>query len=88
MQHTTNTQIIFADNAEDAKAQYLALNIKPDEDPNAVLDVCKCADDEEFDFDSPFNLIGEVSLSPEYMEKVNTDPQRAYVIYYIEESQE
>ncbi len=86
MQHTTNTQIIFADSAEDAKAQYIALGIQPDEDPNATLDVCKCADDEEFDFDSPFNLIGEVSLSPEFMEKVNTDPQRAYVIYYIEES--
>lgn len=88
MQHTTNTRVIFADSAEDARNQYLALGIKPDEDPNAVLDVCKCSEEEDFDFESPFNLIGEVSLSPEYMAKVNEDPQRAYVIYYIEESGE
>lgn len=86
MQHTTNTHIIFADSAEDAKAQYIALGVKPDEDPNAVMDVCKCTEEEDFDFDSPFNLIGEVSLSPEYMTTVNTDPERAYVIYYIEET--
>lgn len=86
MLHTTHTQVIFADSSEDARAQYLALGIQPDEDPNAKLDVCKCSEEEDFDFDSPFNLIGEISLSPEVMEKINTDPQRAYVLYYIEES--
>ena len=50
------------------------------------MDICKCADDPEFDFESPFNLIGEVSLSPEYMDIVNQDPQRAYVVYYFEEA--
>lgn len=29
MQHTTNTHIIFADSAEDAKAQFIALGVKP-----------------------------------------------------------
>ena len=80
MQHTTNTHIIFADSAEDAKAQFIALGVKPDEDPNAQLDICKCTEEEDFDFESPFNLIGE------YMEKINTDPERAYVLYYIEET--
>ena len=44
MQHTTNTHIIFADSADDAKAQFLALGVKPDEDPNAQLDICKCTE--------------------------------------------
>lgn len=86
MQHTTNTRVIFADSAEDAKAQYLALGVKPDEDPNATLDVCKVSEEEDFDLESPFNLIGEVSLSPEYMDIVRQDADRAYVLYYIEEA--
>lgn len=86
MKHTTNTQVIFADSVEDALEQFKALGVKPDHDENAVLDICKCSEEEDFDFDSPFNLIGEVSLSPEYMEKVNQDPQRAYVLYYLEEA--
>lgn len=85
MKHTTNTHVIFADSAEEAKAQYFAMGIAPDHDDKALLDVCKCSEEEDFDFASPFNLIGEVSLSPEYMALVNQDPERAYVLYYIEE---
>ncbi len=85
MKHTTNTHVVFADNAAAAKEQFLAMGVTPDHDENAVLDVCKCSEEEDFDFASPFNLIGEVSLSPEYMATVNQDPERAYVIYYIEE---
>ena len=87
MLHTTHTHVLFADSADDAREQFLALGVKPDEDPNAKLDICKCTEDPDFDFDSPFNLIGEISLSPEYMEKINTDPQRAYVLSYIEDSE-
>lgn len=86
MKHTTNTRVVFADSVEEAKEKYLALGVKPDHDANAAMDICKCSEEEDFDFESPFNLIGEVSLSPEYMEAVNQDPQRAYVIYYIEEA--
>lgn len=86
MKHTTNTRVIFADSAEDAREQYLLSGVKPDHDANAILDICKCSEEEDFDFASPFNLIGEVSLSPEYMAEVNRDPQRAYVLYYIEEA--
>lgn len=86
MKHTTNTRVVFADSEEAAKEAYLALGVQPEHDANAVLDICKCSEEEDFDFESPFNLIGEVSLSPEYMAKVNEDPERAYVIYYIEEA--
>ncbi len=86
MKHTTNTHVIFADSAQEAEEQYRAMGIAPDHDANAQLCVCKCSEEEDFDFESPFNLIGEVSLSPEYMSKVNEDPQRAYVLYYIEEA--
>lgn len=86
MIHTTGTRVVFADSSEEAKVAYEALGVKPEHDPNAKMDICKCADDPEFDFESPFNLIGEVSLSPEYMDIVNQDPQRAYVVYYFEEA--
>ena len=51
MQHTSHTQVIFADSAEEAREKYLALGIKPDNDPNAQLDVVKCTDDEDFDME-------------------------------------
>lgn len=86
MQHTTNTQVIFADSAEEARKKYLALGIKPDHDENASLEIVRCLDDEDFDPESPFNLVGEISLSPEYMEKVQTDVERAYVGYYLEQA--
>lgn len=85
MEHTTNTKIIFADSAEEAKKAYLDAGNKPDHDANARIDVCKASEEPDFDFDSPFNLIGEVSLSPEYMDIVRQDPERAYVIYFIEQ---
>ncbi|MFP5522363.1 hypothetical protein [Peptococcus simiae] len=86
MTHTTGTRVVFADSQEEAKKEYEALCVQPEHDAQAKMDICKCSEEEDFDFDSPFNLIGEVSLSPEYMELVNKDPQRAYVIYYLEEA--
>ena len=49
MQHTSHTQVIFADSAEEAKEKYLALGIKPDHDPNPQIDVIKATEDEDFD---------------------------------------
>lgn len=86
MTHTTGTRVVFADSQVEAKKEYEALGVQPEHDTQAKMDICKCSEEEDFDFDSPFNLIGEVSLSPEYMELVNKDPQRAYVIYYLEEA--
>lgn len=86
MQHTTHTQIIFADSPEEAQEKFLALGIKPDHDENAKLDVVRALDDEDFDIESPFNLVGEISLSPDYMDKIREDAERAYVLYYIEEA--
>ncbi|SMB91264.1 hypothetical protein SAMN00017405_2262 [Desulfonispora thiosulfatigenes DSM 11270] len=82
--HPTHTQIIYADNKEEAKEKYTALGIKPDHDLKPEIEVFKVTEEEDFDPESPFNLIGEVSLSPEIMEKVNVDLARAYVIYYME----
>lgn len=86
MHHTTNTQVIFADSAEEAREKYLSLGIKPDHDKNASLEIVRCLEDEDFDPESPFNLVGEISLSPEYMEKVQEDVDRAYVGYYLEQA--
>lgn len=84
MEHPTHTQIIFADNPEEAKEKYLALNIKPDHDPNPRIDVRKVTEEEDFDVESDFNLFGEVSVGPPIMEQIRTDVNRAYVIYYME----
>ena len=62
MQHTSHTQVIFADSAEEAKEKYLALGIKPDHDPNPQIDVIKATEDEDFDINMDFNLIGEISV--------------------------
>lgn len=84
MQHTSHTQVIFADSAEEAREKYLSLGIKPDNDPNAQLDVVKCTDDEDFDIESPFNLIGEISVGIDVMNIIRQDYPRAYCVYYIE----
>ncbi|MCL6478153.1 MAG: hypothetical protein K6T65_07025 [Peptococcaceae bacterium] len=83
MFHTTNTRIIFADSKEDAIKQYLNLNIKT-EDPEAQLECYRAVEEEDFDVNAEFNLVGEVSLSPPVMETIRKDPDRAYVIYYLE----
>ncbi|SFG72567.1 hypothetical protein SAMN05660649_02523 [Desulfotomaculum arcticum] len=83
MKHTTNTRIIFADSLDEAKKQYLSLDIKT-EDPNAVLECYKATDEEDFELDSDFNFVGEISVSPEVMETIRQDPERAYVLYYLE----
>lgn len=85
MQFTSHTKIIFADNPQEAKAQYEAFGLQPDSDAQAKLEVIHLIDEEDFDLDSPFNFAGEVSLSPEYMEIVRKDPERAWVVYYLEE---
>jgi len=85
MEHTTNTRVIFADSPEDAKEKYQKL-VKPEHDPNPKIDVCKVTEEEDFDTDSPFNLIGEVSVGAEVMEEIKKDIDRAYVIYYIEKA--
>jgi hypothetical protein len=83
MQHTTNTQIVFADSEAEAKEKYLALNIKTT-DPNAVLECYKAVEEEDFDLSSDFNFVGEISVSPEVMATIRQDPERAYVLYYLE----
>lgn len=85
MQHTSHTQIIFADSAEEAREKYLALGIQPDHDPNPQLDVIKATDDEDFDVEMDFNLIGEISVGIDVMNVIRQDYPRAYVCYYIEE---
>ena len=57
MQHTSHTQVIFADSAEEAKEKYLALGIKPDHDPNPQIDVIKATEDEDFDINMDLSLI-------------------------------
>ncbi|MEG6616318.1 hypothetical protein V6C27_07750 [Peptococcaceae bacterium 1198_IL3148] len=84
MEHPTHTRIIFADSPEEAKEKYLALNIKPDHDPNPIVDVRKVTEEEDFDAESEFNLFGEVSVGPPIMKEINKDVNRAYVIYYLE----
>ena len=83
MEHPTNTRIIFADSAAEALEQYKALNIKT-EDPEARVECYKALDEEEFEVNAEFNLVGEVSLSPPVMETIRKDPERAYVLYYME----
>lgn len=85
MYHPTNTRIIFADTADEALKQYRALNIET-EDPDAKPECYKALDEEDFDVNAEFNLVGEVSLSPQVMATIRKDPARAYVIYYMENS--
>lgn len=84
MQHPTNTRIILAENPEEAKQKYLALNIQT-KDPNPGVEVLKPQDDEEFDINSDFNLIGEVSVSLAIMEEIRQNPEKAYVVYFLED---
>jgi hypothetical protein len=84
VEHPTHTRIIFADSKEEAKQKYLALNIKPDHDPNPTVHICKVTEEEDFDPESPFNLFGEVSVGPDIMDTIRKDVSRAYVIYYME----
>jgi len=83
MQHTTNTRVIFAESEEEARQKYLAQGIKT-EDPQAVLECYKATEDEEFDLSADFNFIGEISVSPSVMEVIRQDPERAYVLYFLE----
>lgn len=84
MQHTTNTQVVFADSTEQAKEKYLAMEIKT-HDPNAILECYKISEVEDFDINDDFNFVGEISVSPEVMNTIRQDPEKAYVLYYLEE---
>lgn len=83
MEHTTNTKVIFADSMEEAKEKYLALGLKT-EDPKAVLECYKVSELDDFDINEDFNFVGEISVSPEVMNTIRQDAERAYVLYYIE----
>lgn len=84
MRHPTNTRIIFADSEQEARKKYLELGIKV-KDPKPVLECFKATEVEDFDLSSDMNFVGEISVSPEVMETIRTDPKRAYVLYYMED---
>ncbi len=52
---------------------------------NRIEDCIKATEDEDFDIDMDFNLIGEISVGIDVMNIIRQDYERAYVIYYIEE---
>ncbi|MCL0052460.1 hypothetical protein M1M92_03175, partial [Peptococcaceae bacterium] len=76
-----------ADSKEEAEEKYKALNIKPDHDSNPRIVVLKVLEEEDFDINSDINLIGEVSVGPPIMEKIRTNPEKAYVVYYMEKKE-
>ncbi|MFZ5590801.1 MAG: hypothetical protein ACOY81_03200 [Bacillota bacterium] len=84
MRHPTNTHIIFADSAEEARAQYQAIQ-RPTRDPHPVLECFKVLDVEDFDINASFNFVGEISVGPQVMDIIRQDPERAYVLYYMED---
>ncbi len=86
MKHTTNTRIVFADSSGEATDKYLAISIKT-QDPEAILECYKVSELEDFDLSSDFNFVGEISVSPPVMEEIRQDPSRAYVLYYLEETE-
>ena len=85
MLHPTNTRIVFAGSEEEARAKYLELGVKPKHEV-ADLECYKAIDEEDFDIDAEMNFIGEISVSPSIMADIRTDPERAYVLYYMEDS--
>ncbi|MGQ9556474.1 MAG: hypothetical protein ACUVTU_00785 [Desulfurispora sp.] len=84
MRHPTNTRIIFADSAEQARAQYRKLQ-SPTRDPHPTLECFKVLEVEDFDLNASFNFVGEISVGPQVMEIIRQDPERAYVLYYMED---
>lgn len=84
MRHPTNTRIVFAGSPEEARDKYLAMNIRT-VDPNPELECYKVNEVEDFDLSAGFNFVGEISVSPPVMEEIRQDPQRAYVLYFMEE---
>ncbi len=84
MRHPTNTRILFASSADEAKEQYLKLGIKT-KDNAPILECFKVTEVEDFDLSAEFNFVGEISVSPEVMATINKDPEHAYVLYYMED---
>ncbi|MFZ5642938.1 MAG: hypothetical protein ACOY46_05015 [Bacillota bacterium] len=83
MRHPVNTRIIFADSDQEAREKYKALKIES-KDPGAILECFKATEVEDFEMDADFNFVGEISVSPEVMEEIRKDPDRAYVLYLME----
>jgi hypothetical protein len=84
MRHPVNTRIIFAGSDGEAREKYRALKIDS-KDPGAILECFKATEVEDFEMDADFNFVGEISVSPEVMEEIRKDPERAYVLYLMEE---
>jgi len=49
------------------------------------LECFKVTELDDFDLSADFNFVGEISVSPPVMEKIRRDPDRAYVLYLMEE---
>ncbi|HBV96326.1 MAG: hypothetical protein JL50_18120 [Peptococcaceae bacterium BICA1-7] len=84
MRHPVNTRIVFAGSEGEAREKYKALKIQS-KDPGAILECFKATEVEDFEMDADFNFVGEISVSPEVMEEIRKDPERAYVLYLMEE---
>lgn len=84
MRHPTQTRVVFAESTEEAREKYLALGIET-KDKNPILECFKVLEVEDFDIAGDFNFIGEISVSPQVMDTIRQDPERAYVLYYMEE---
>lgn len=84
MRHPVNTRIVFAGSEDEAREKYKALKIQS-KDPGAILECFKATEVEDFEMDADFNFVGEISVSPEVMEEIRKDPERAYVLYLMEQ---
>ncbi len=54
-------------------------------DKAPVLDCFKITEVEDFDVSAEFNFVGEISVGPSVMETIRQDPEKAYVLYYMED---
>ncbi|MHB8156093.1 MAG: hypothetical protein ACYDEQ_01645 [Desulfocucumaceae bacterium] len=84
MRHPVNTRIVFAGSEEEAREKFKNLKIES-RDPGAILECFKATEVEDFEMDADFNFVGEISVSPEVMEEIRRDPEKAYVLYLMEE---
>ena len=84
MRHPVNTRIVFAGSEEEAREKFKNLKIES-RDPGAILECFKATEVEDFEMDADFNFVGEISVSPEVMEEIRKDPEKAYVLYLMEE---
>lgn len=85
IRHPVNTRIIFASSGDEAREKYKALKVES-KDPGAILECFKASEVEDFEMEADFNFVGEISVSPEVMAEIRTDPDRAYVLYLMEDA--